>query len=235
VPDYFVKNDTTYRIIADHLGSVRLVVRVIDGIVVQKITYDGFGQVTEDTNPGWQPFGYIGGIYDGDTRLVKLGSRDYAPHEGRWMSRDFVWHARISNSYLYAMNTPVTRIDIDGRSDWMYYEYERRRERDVYGKSASERDRLGEEGRKMARQGVDPREANDWVHQQFGYWFREEFGALEAMTTGCVANYVREAILQRRSRDWKRDMENTHRGLMGRKPPRPGIDEDTPYEYRPVP
>jgi YD repeat-containing protein len=65
-----------YRIIADHLGSVRLVVDATSGAIAQRIDYDEFGRVTQDTNPGFQPFGYAGGLYDPDTQLVHFGARD---------------------------------------------------------------------------------------------------------------------------------------------------------------
>ncbi|MCZ7570316.1 MAG: hypothetical protein M5U01_17260 [Ardenticatenaceae bacterium] len=44
-----------YRIIADHLGSPRLVVDVESGAIAQQMDYDEFGQVVRDTNPGFQP------------------------------------------------------------------------------------------------------------------------------------------------------------------------------------
>jgi RHS repeat-associated protein len=88
VPDYMVKGGVTYRIVSDHLGSVRLVVNVADGSIAQQIDYDEFGQVTQDTNPGFQPFGFAGGLYDADTGLVRFGARDYDPAVGRWTAKD---------------------------------------------------------------------------------------------------------------------------------------------------
>lgn len=38
--------------------------------VVQRPDYDEFGRVVLDTNPGFQPFGFAGGLYDSDTGLV---------------------------------------------------------------------------------------------------------------------------------------------------------------------
>ena len=64
VPDYMVKNGVTYRLIKDHLGSVRLVVDSTTGAIAQRIDYDEFGVVLTDTNPGFQPFGFAGGLYD---------------------------------------------------------------------------------------------------------------------------------------------------------------------------
>ncbi len=77
VPDYLVKGSETYRIISDHLGSPRLIVNTTTGAVVQRMDYDEFGQVITDTNPGFQPFGFAGGLYDRDTKLVRFGARDH--------------------------------------------------------------------------------------------------------------------------------------------------------------
>ena len=51
VPDYMVKDGDAYRFITDHLGSVRLVVKVDDGSIAQRMDYDEWGRVLEDTNP----------------------------------------------------------------------------------------------------------------------------------------------------------------------------------------
>ena len=61
VPEYLIKGGNIYRLISDHLGSVRLVVDAATRAIVQRIDYDAFGNVTLDTSPGFQPFGYAGG------------------------------------------------------------------------------------------------------------------------------------------------------------------------------
>jgi RHS repeat-associated protein len=112
VPDYVIKGDTTYRIITDHLGSPRLVVDVASGAVVQKMVYDAFGNVTNDTNPSFQPFGFAGGLYDRDTKLVRFGVRDYDADTGRWMAKDPIgFEGGDANLYRYALNNPVTWFD----------------------------------------------------------------------------------------------------------------------------
>ncbi len=88
VPDYIVKGTATYRIISDHLGSPRLVVDTATGVVVQRRDYDEWGVVTRDTTPGFQPFGFAGGLYDRDTGLVQFGARDYDLETGRWTAKD---------------------------------------------------------------------------------------------------------------------------------------------------
>ena len=48
-----MKCEKTYRIITDQVGSARLVVDSVTGEVAQRVDYDGFGNVLEDTNPGF--------------------------------------------------------------------------------------------------------------------------------------------------------------------------------------
>lgn len=112
VPDYLVKGGVTYRILTDHLGSPRLVVNAADGIVAQQMDYDAWGNVLVDTNPGFQPFGFAGGLYDRDTGLVRFGARDYDAGVGRWLSKDAMPLGETNtNSYQYAENNPVILID----------------------------------------------------------------------------------------------------------------------------
>jgi RHS repeat-associated protein len=74
-----------------------------------------FGVVTNDTNPGWQPFGFAGGLYDADTGLVRFGARDYDAETGRWTSKDpIIWRGGQTNLYLYVGNDPVNRKDPSG-------------------------------------------------------------------------------------------------------------------------
>jgi RHS repeat-associated protein len=106
---------TVYRLITDHLGSVRLVVNAETGQVVQRMDYDAFGRVLEDTNPGFQPFGFAGGLYDDDTGLVRFGARDYDAHSGRWTAKDpILFGAGAANLYQYVNGNPVNLIDPTG-------------------------------------------------------------------------------------------------------------------------
>src|SRR5262249_47271665 len=50
VPDLAVMGASTYRLITDHLGSLRLVVDTTTGAVVDEIDFDEFGRVQGDTN-----------------------------------------------------------------------------------------------------------------------------------------------------------------------------------------
>ena len=63
VPDYMIKGGVTYRIITDHLGSPRRGRGYGDRCALSSgWTYDEFGNVLMDTNPGFQPFGFAGGL-----------------------------------------------------------------------------------------------------------------------------------------------------------------------------
>jgi RHS repeat-associated protein len=119
-PDYMVKGGATYRIFSDHLGSPRLVVDSTTGQIVERIDYDEFGNVTNDTNPGFQPFGFAGGLYDQDTRLLRFGARDYDPATGRWTSKDPIrFNGGDTNLYGYVLNDPINFFDPTGLQQFM--------------------------------------------------------------------------------------------------------------------
>lgn len=106
------KGGTTYRIISDHLGSPRLIINMTDGTITQQMDYDVFGNITTDTNPGFQPFGFAGGIYDQDTGLTRFGARDYDPEIGRWTSKDPIgFRGGDTNLYGYVLSDPVNFVD----------------------------------------------------------------------------------------------------------------------------
>jgi len=93
------------------------------------MNYNEFGNVLSDTNPGFQPFGFAGGIYDQDTGLVRFGARDYDPETGRWTAKDPILFAGgDTNLYGYTLNDPVNFIDPSGLSwldDWKRLHYNR--------------------------------------------------------------------------------------------------------------
>ncbi|AFY00973.1 hypothetical protein Bdt_1274 [Bdellovibrio bacteriovorus str. Tiberius] len=117
IPDYMIASGVKYRIISDHLGSPRLVVKQSDGTVIQRMDHDEYGRVIADTNPGYLPFGFAGGLYDHQTSLVRFGARDYDPETGRWTSKDpILFNGGDVNLFGYVFNDPVNFIDSNGLS-----------------------------------------------------------------------------------------------------------------------
>jgi RHS repeat-associated protein len=122
VPSYMVKGGHEYRFLTDAIGSVRLVIDAANGQVAERIDYDEFGNVTADSNPGFQPFGFGGGLYDQDTRLVRFGARDYDPSLGRWTTKDpLLLGGGSTNVYLYASGDPINRTDPSGLIDHEFW------------------------------------------------------------------------------------------------------------------
>ena len=122
VPDYMVskKEDgatwVAYRIISSHTGSVRMVINTTTNGVVQRLDYDEFGNVVSDTNHGFQPFGFAGGIYDPDTELTRFGARDYDAFTGRWTAKDpILFSGGDTNLYGYVFGDPINNMDITGK------------------------------------------------------------------------------------------------------------------------
>jgi RHS repeat-associated protein len=116
-----IKNGIRYLFVTDHVGSVRLVVNADTGAVVQSIEYDAWGNVMLANNHGFQPFGFAGGLYDRDTKLVRFGARDYDPEVGRWTAKDpILFNGGQTNLYAYVANDPVSFVDPTGTdlADW---------------------------------------------------------------------------------------------------------------------
>ncbi len=116
---YITKNDTIYKVVTDHLGSVRMIVNAGTGEVVQKIDYDEFGNITSVlNNDEFTDIGFAGGLYDNETGLTRFGARDFDPETGRWTSKDpILFEGGTSNLYEYCGNDPINSIDPEGLMD----------------------------------------------------------------------------------------------------------------------
>jgi RHS repeat-associated protein len=71
-------------------------------------------------NSDFQPFGFAGGLYDEQTKLIRFGSRDYSANEGRWTTKDPIgFNGGVSNLYEYVVNDPINIVDVFGLQ-WEY-------------------------------------------------------------------------------------------------------------------
>lgn len=84
----------------------------INGEVAQRIDYDEYGNVLNNINQDFQPFGYASGLYDTQTKLVRFGARDYEASVGRWTAKDPIGFGGGETSlYGYVGNDPVNNND----------------------------------------------------------------------------------------------------------------------------
>ncbi len=124
VPDYVVQDGVAFKVVVDHLGSVRRVVNVTSGAIVQKNDYDddGFGSLNSATSwvaSGFRriPFGFAGGLQDDVTGLVHFGAREYLPAAGIWTSRDPQGLGGGLNTYAYVAQDPINSVDPEGEKE----------------------------------------------------------------------------------------------------------------------
>ena len=113
------KNGDKFYIAYNQVGSPRAVMDA-NSNVVKAVSYDSFGNIISDTNPGMQiAFGFAGGLYDPDTKLNRFGYRDYDAQSGKWTSKDPIGLAGgDANILAYVGNDPVNFIDPTGEALW---------------------------------------------------------------------------------------------------------------------
>jgi len=118
-PIAIVQGERSLFVVSDLLASPRLVIDAETGRIVQSLAFDAYGRVREDTAPGFQPFGFTGGLYDPDTGLVRLGWRDYASADLRWTAKDPLFLlGGDTNLYAYTRGDPVNLRDPTGSWSW---------------------------------------------------------------------------------------------------------------------
>ena len=121
VPDYMVYQGAKYRIISDHVGTPKLVVKADTGKLVEALLFDEFGNPEVEFGKSTLRFGFAGGIFDRDTGLVHFGARDYDPSVGRWISKDpILFGGHQTNFYGYSNNDPINFIDPTGLDSYLF-------------------------------------------------------------------------------------------------------------------
>jgi RHS repeat-associated protein len=99
--------------LVDHQGTVTDVVDDA-GVNLNHISYDSFGNVTEQTNPTVLfRFGYTGREYDSETGFIYYRQRYM--FDGRFISQDPIGYAgEDTNLYRYVFNSPTNFTDPSG-------------------------------------------------------------------------------------------------------------------------
>ncbi|KQV29314.1 peptidase C39 [Rhizobium sp. Root1203] len=99
----------------DQIGSVRRVFASASSAPTND--YDPFGVPLQGTAPTTD-FGFAGMVADRDSSLGLTWYRAYDPVVGRWLSRDpqDELNGGQQNLYVYATNSPLSNIDLDGRA-----------------------------------------------------------------------------------------------------------------------
>ncbi len=119
ISDRISGSGTTAWYLTDRLGSVRDITDNT-GAVIDHINYDGFGNVTQETQSSngdrWK---WTGRELDSETGLQYNRARSYDPKTGRWTSQDPLGFAGgDGNLYRYAMNGPTISTDPTGLGDF---------------------------------------------------------------------------------------------------------------------
>jgi RHS repeat-associated protein len=101
--------------VTDWQGSVRNLVDS-SGTVQDTIVYDGFGNVTSESNTGYSDqWKYTGGFYDAETGYYTMWGRVYNPQTGRWLEQDPLGFAGgDTNLYGYVGNDATNLTDPSG-------------------------------------------------------------------------------------------------------------------------
>lgn len=113
-PLAFTRNSHTYFYHQDALGSI---VAITDetGALVQRYTYDAYGNVTSALDPNFkQPYGFTGREYDEESGLYYYRARYYDLRIGRFISSDPIGLAGGLNTYAYVGNDPLRWVDPTG-------------------------------------------------------------------------------------------------------------------------
>ena len=99
-----------YSYVYDASGNVEAVLDSAQQVVAA-YRYDPFGNLLAQRGTFTQPFRFMTKRTDTGAGLVSFGYRFYAPHLGRWLTRDPLGEAGGLNLYAYVGNNPVNWVD----------------------------------------------------------------------------------------------------------------------------
>ena len=126
-PSYVLVGNSYFKVVPTWKGDIRYLVG-LDGTIAQEIMYDEYGNVLKDTSVGrvvsgsaintpLQPLGFVSGLTDWDTKMIRFGARDYDPVVGRWTAKDPIgFEGGDTNLYSYVGQNPLNYVDPSGLS-----------------------------------------------------------------------------------------------------------------------
>lgn len=105
----------TQWLLGDHLGTIR---DIVDGAgtVLNHVSYDSFGNITNQTAPAVASrYAFTGREYGADVDLYYCRARYYDAATGRFVSEDpITFSSGDANLYRYVLNDPVRLVDPSG-------------------------------------------------------------------------------------------------------------------------
>lgn len=100
----------------NHQGSV-IATTDSSGNVIQRLSYDEYGNLSSGSSTTGQAFRYTGRRYDLETGLYYYRARYYSPQLGRFLQADPVGYKDDFNLYSYVYNDALNRTDPSGESE----------------------------------------------------------------------------------------------------------------------
>lgn len=111
----FEFNHHIYAPIHDSQGSVCCLIDLETKMPAEFYRYSAFGELVYIHERAiLNPWLFSSKRYEEETGLVYFGKRYYDPSIGRWTTRDPLGFFDSPNLYLYALNNPVSRVDLYG-------------------------------------------------------------------------------------------------------------------------
>ncbi len=101
----------------DHLGSVRDVVTIKNGVRVASYDYEPYGSPAQTAGRIGTDFRYAGLFYEANSGLMLTIYRAFDPSQERWISRDPDSGKSGTNLYAYVNGNPLFYVDPFGLSE----------------------------------------------------------------------------------------------------------------------
>jgi RHS repeat-associated protein len=118
-PLLLARNNQIYTYHRDALGSI-IAITDQSNTIVQRYTYDAYGNLTTSNPDFRQPYAYTGREYDEESGLYYYRARYYDSEVGRFITRDPIGLRGGHNLYAYVRNNPMRFADPSGLSTIEY-------------------------------------------------------------------------------------------------------------------